>query len=237
MSIPKTILLTRLMVVCTWCLLIISCEKKKDEDDPTPPPLTGTVTDIDGNVYPTVTIGSQVWMAANLNTTHYRNGDTIHHVADGTEWYNMTTEAYCVYENQSSNSAAYGKMYNWHAVNTTLLCPDGWHVPSDAEWEILENFLGEPATAGGKLKETGTAHWQSPNTGATNETGFSARPGGYRSSTGGFFSLTYNGYWWSSTEGSDPAYGLYRWLDFNLSQFYRNEDYKVDGISVRCVKD
>ena len=224
-----------------FCLLIISgllsiilpgCLKSDDHNEP-----AVTVTDVDGNVYNTITIGSQVWMKENLKTTRYRNGDLIPNVTDPTQWYNITTGAYCDYENDPVNSATYGRLYNWFAVNSGNLAPAGWHIPSDAEWTTLENYLGDAATAGGKLKETGTAHWQSPNADATNQTGFTALPGGYRSSTGSFYEITYKGEWWTSTTGSDISYGYYRFLDFNIGFILRDEDYKVDGNSVRCIRD
>lgn len=221
---PMTILYI-LLIFNTGC-------QKKDENN-----LLQTVTDIDGNVYSTVTIGTQVWMTGNLKTTRYRDGSAIPNVTDPTQWYNIITGAYCDYENNPVNSATYGRLYNWYAVNSGLLCPTGWHVPSDAEWLVMKNYLGNSSTTGGKLKETGTLHWQSPNTAATNEAGFTGLPGGFRSSSGSYYQQTYNGYWWTSTTGTDITYGLYHYLDFNLGFVYRNEDSKVDGNSVRCIRD
>jgi len=141
---------------------------------------TGTMTDIDGNVYETVTIGTQVWMAENLKVTHYRNGNTILHIIDWFSWFTLTG-AYCEYDNDVNNVAVYGRLYNWYAVNDSrYIAPVGWHVPSDAEWLTLVDYLGGDTVADGKMKEIGTTHWVSPNTGATNESGFSALPGGYR---------------------------------------------------------
>jgi uncharacterized protein (TIGR02145 family) len=140
---------------------------------------TNTVTDIDGNIYHTVTIGTQVWMVENLKTTKYRNGDPIPNVT-GNAWAALTTGAYCWYNNDAATyKATYGALYNWYAVaDSRNIAPTGWHVPTDAEWTTLTTFLGGESVAGGKLKETGTNHWTSPNTGATNETGFTALPGG-----------------------------------------------------------
>lgn len=196
-----------------------------------------SVTDIDGNNYSVVSIGGQCWMSSNLKTTRYRNGTLIPKVDDGWDWWHVTDGAYCDYDNLAANGTTYGKLYNWHAVNTGILCPAGWHVPTISEWSTLEVTLGNDNSVGGKLKETGTVHWQSPNTGATNSSGFTALPGGNRTSTGSFFNLEWNGYFWSATEGTDIAYGRYRYVDFNLTGFFNNEDYKVDGMSVRCVKD
>lgn len=138
-----------------------------------------TVTDYDGNVYQTVLIGDQCWMMENLKVTHYRNGDPIPHVTDGVTWGNLTSGAYCNYNNDEGNVATYGRLYNWYAVDDSRnIAPAGWHVPSDAEWQTLVDYLGGDAVAGGKMKEAGTTHWASPNTGATNESGFTALPGG-----------------------------------------------------------
>jgi len=217
-------------------LLVINvgCQKNEPANNNN---TTGTVTDIDGNVYNTIKIGNQIWMKENLKVTHYRDGTAIQNVSDGWDWWHVSTGAYCEYENLSSNGSTYGKLYNWYAVNTGILAPTGWHVPTEAEWTVLENFLGNASTAGGRLKEAGTNHWQSPNVEATNATGFTGLPGGERTSTGSFFNLTYSGYWWANTEGTDIAYGRYHWLDFNSGFLLKNEDYKVDGCSVRCIKD
>ncbi|MCB9001260.1 MAG: fibrobacter succinogenes major paralogous domain-containing protein [Bacteroidales bacterium] len=160
----------------------------------------GTVTDIDGNTYITVTIGNQVWMAENLKTTHYNDGTAIPNVTDGNEWAALTTGAYCWYSNATAYKDTYGALYNWYAVNTGKLAPTGWHVATDAEWTTLTTYLGGESVAGGKLKETDTTHWASPNTGATNETGFTALPGGYRGRGGAFGGIGGYGYWWSATE-------------------------------------
>ena len=223
-SICKFISLSALIII------FISCSKNEENSN-------AIVTDHDGNKYNTVKIGNQIWMSENLKTTTYRNGDAIPNITDPTAWYNLSTAAYCDYDNNPANSATYGKLYNWHAVHSGQLCPMGWHIPSEAEWNILEAFLGEESLAGGKLKEKNFTHWQSPNTAATNETGFTGLPGGFRSSTGAFFNLSYNGYWWGSETGSDISYARYHYLDFNIGFLLENEDYKVDGLSVRCIKD
>ena len=137
-----------------------------------------TVTDIDGNVYNTVTIGKQVWMVENLKVTHYRNGEAIPIVADHMEWSFLETAACCDYDNSPFNNEVYGKLYNFFAVNNIHnLCPTGWHVPTDKEWSELISSLGEKNKAGGKLKEETTDYWQSPNIEATNESCFTALPG------------------------------------------------------------
>ena len=147
---------------------------------------SGTVTDIDGNIYHTVTIGNQVWMKENLKTTKYKNATNIEYIgSDGLVWQLNTTGAYAWYNNDSTWKYTYGALYNWSAVNSAKgLCPAGWHVPSDAEWTILTTYLGGANIAGGKMKETSTLLWESPNTGATNKSGFTALPGGYQNIIG-----------------------------------------------------
>lgn len=127
-------------------IIFIACSKNEENSN-------DIVTDQDGNKYNTIKIGNQIWMSENLKTTTYRNGDAIPNITDPTAWYNLSTAAYCDYDNNPANSATYGKLYNWHAVHSGQLCPTGWHIPSEAEWNILEAFLGEESLAGGKLKE------------------------------------------------------------------------------------
>ena len=198
---------------------------------------TGTITDFDGNIYRTIKIGNQWWMAENLKVTHYRNGDPIPNVTVSSTWTSLTTGAYCYYDNNSSNLDIYGCLYNWYAVNDNrIIAPEGWHVPSDSEWTRLSEFLGGEMVAGGRMKETGTTYWKSPNTGATNESGFSALPGGARGDNGEFDAITEQGIWWSSTE-HDNEYIIHK----NL--FYDSEDLgdgywkKESGFSVRCIRD
>jgi uncharacterized protein (TIGR02145 family) len=209
----------------------------------------GTVTDIDGNVYQTVTIGTQVWMKENLKVTHYRNGDAIPNVTDDATWTGLTTGAYCEYNNDINNVAVYGRLYNWYSVaDSRNIAPTGWHVPSDAEWKQLEMYLGmsqadadgesqRGTDEGGKLKEAGTTHWQSPNTGATNESGFSGLPGGSRYDNGYFNFRNDYAYFWSSTEviGGFVWYRNLAWTDSEVHRsIFINKPY---GYSVRCVKD
>ena len=174
-------LLASIMLLFT----LVSCSKKDDPFNQVNNQNAATVTDIDGNVYHTVTIGTQTWMVENLKTTRYRNGEAIPNITDNASWAALITCAYCDYNNIPSNSITYGKLYNWYAVNDSRnIAPMGWHVSTDAEWTTLTTFLGGTSIAGGKLKENGTIHWNSPNVGATNETGFSALPGGYRLNSG-----------------------------------------------------
>ena len=177
-------------------------------------------------------------MQENLKVTHYRNGDAIPNVTDNTQWSNLTTAAYCNYNNDINNVATYGRLYNWYAVvDNRNLCPTDWHTPTDDEWTILTDYLGGETIAGGKMKEIGTTHWLSPNTGATNESGFTALPGGYRSYyVGSFDDITYYAYFWSATEYNS----LNAWnrnLDYGYTDVFRYFYDKMYGFSVRCVKD
>ncbi len=209
---------------------------------------SSTATDIDGNFYRTIKIGDQCWMMDNLKVTHYRNGNDIPNVTDNTAWAGLSTGAYCDYNNDVNNAATYGRLYNWYAVRDSRnMAPEGWHIPTDAEWKQLEMYLGmSPAEAdatgwrgtdeGGKLKETGTTRWGSPNAGATNESGFTALPGGYRYSDGSFGAMGIYAFLWSSTEfDSGTAWG--RGLHSNGSDVSRTSDDKLYGFSVRCVRD
>jgi uncharacterized protein (TIGR02145 family) len=206
--------------------------------------------DIDGNAYDTVLIGTQVWMSKNLRVSKYRNGDPIPTNLSNTTWQNTTSGAYAIYNNTAANDSIYGKLYNWYAVaDPRGLCPVGWHVPSDAEWQTLETALGMPAAelnstgnrgitqnVGGQMKAVSPL-WLSPNTGATNSSGFSGLPGGYRNNfSGSYANVGYNGYWWSSTQHSSTN-AWYRPLNYNLGGVIRNFNAKSYGFSVRCVRD
>jgi len=194
---------------------------------------TATIT-VDQN---SVTIGRQIWTDKNLDVTTYRNGDVIAQITNTTDWANATAGAWCYYNNDPANGAIYGKLYNWYAVNDARgLAPQGWHIPTDAEWTTLSTFLGGDAVAGGKMKTTGTTRWTTPNTSATNESGFAGLPGGVRSHDGTFSFVGSNGYWWSATETSSAA-AWYRYLAYfsgNLGRIYGS---KPSGFSVRCLRD
>jgi uncharacterized protein (TIGR02145 family) len=198
------------------------------------PDLTySSVSDNDGNTYKTIEIGTQTWMAENLKTTKYNDNTTIPLVTGNAKWAALSTPGYSWYNN---DSITYGVMYNWYAVNTVKLCPLGWHVPTDPEWTTLTTYLGGDSIAGDQLKETGLTHWLSPNAGATNESGFTALPGGYRSYDGKFSNLRSCGYWWSSTEYSSiDAY--YRDMYTGYRDVDRSNGNKLSGFSVRCSKD
>ena len=209
---------------------------------------TGTVTDIDGNTYRTVKIGNQWWMAENLKVIHYSNGDPLPNLSNYSEWKDLTTGAYCEFDNDPSYVEDYGRLYNWYAIKDSRnIAPTGWHVPSDEEWKQLEMYLGmsryeadisdryRGTNEGGKLKETGTALWNSPNTGATNESGFSALPGGCRYGHDYYDYVGTYAIFWTSSEYNYYEAG-YRTLCFTSSQVYRNGNFKRTGYSIRCVK-
>jgi uncharacterized protein (TIGR02145 family) len=186
---------------------------------------------------PTIVIGTQQWMSKNLDVAFYRNGDPIPHVTDTVAWSLLTTGAWCYYNNDSTQGGKYGKLYNWYAVNDPRgLAPIGWHVSSDAELNTLESTLGGIAVAGGKMKEAGTLNWASPNTGGNNNSGFAALPGGRRVSGGFSGGVGGGGDWWSSTE-VDPAGAWGHSLSFNLGNSNRGPVLKLNGLSVRCIRD
>jgi len=200
---------------------------------------TPTVTDVDGNVYQTVQIGEQVWMTENLKTTKFKNGTTILLVTDNAAWSNLSSAGYTGYNNNRRIGNVFGALYNWYTVETGNLCPTGWHVPTDAEWTTLTNYLGGSHVAGGKLKEGGTTHWYSPNAGATNESGFTAFGGGFRNRFGEFRDIGNLGYWWSATETSNSPITHARVLHLThvTGGAYNFGQNKKIGFSVRCVKN
>lgn len=201
------------------------------------------VTDVDLNVYNTVTIGTQTWMMENLRTTKYNDNTPIPLVTDNNSWIALTTPGYCWYQNnESSYKINYGALYNWYVVDSESnggknICPAGWHVPTDAEWTTLITFLGGEAVAGGKLKEIGTNYWSSPNDGANNETGFSALPSGNRDLAGDYIGLHSNCIWWSATEEDVSTYAWRVYLDYSFRNADRGVGYKRGGFSVRCLKN
>lgn len=197
-----------------------------------------TVTDIEGNVYNTVTIGKQVWMAENLKTTRLNDNTEIPLHSDNKDWKALFSPAYFWYDNEEeANKNTYGALYNWYSVNTHKLCPAGWHIPDDREWITFKKHLkGGERIAGGNLKETDTIHWKSPNKRATNSSGFSALPAGFRDSSGKFRDIGIYGGWWSITETS-AAKACYWGVLNNYSTFGSGVSYKSDGFSVRCLRN
>jgi uncharacterized protein (TIGR02145 family) len=205
---------------------------------------TPSITDIDGNVYNTVQIGTQCWTQSNLKVSKYRNGDNIPTGLSNSDWSNTTSGAYAIYDNDPVNDGLYGKLYNNYAVTDSRgLCPTGWHVPSDGEWTTLENHLGGASGAGGALKSTAMqptpGGWYPPNAGATNSSGFTALPGGIRAYNGFFGSIINLGVWWSSSL-STMSYAWLSTLYSNYggnSDFYRDTNNRTLGVSVRCLKN
>ncbi|MGA3014551.1 MAG: fibrobacter succinogenes major paralogous domain-containing protein [Bacteroidales bacterium] len=224
-----------IIMIGLFMILQIGCKKSSSSSSTQPSNAGPDVTDVDGNVYHSVVIGTQTWMASNLKVTKYRNGTAIPNVSDSAQWVALTTGAYCVYNNDPTMVSTYGLLYNWYAAgdSVNILAPQGWHVPTDAEWTTLTTYLG--ASAGGKLKETGTKHWDSPNSGATDATNFTALPGADRSYTGVFHNMGIYGFWWTSSYSG--INGIDRIMtDASANVFSIN--YPMDiGFSVRCVKD
>lgn len=207
--------------------------------------LVPTVTDADGNTYSTVKIGTQIWIGENLKTTKYNDGTSIPLVTDDIAWTALTTPAYCWYNNDVGNKNTYGALYNWYTVNTNKLCPIGWHVPTDAEWTTITIYLGSLVT--GRLKESGTTHWQMPNTDAINDSKFTALPGGIRQFNVTVFQrLGEIGSWWSSDKynngnvdlGSSRSIcnSLGDIFEVNINIFVEGNQFG-SGLSIRCLKD
>jgi uncharacterized protein (TIGR02145 family) len=197
-------------------------------------PESKTVKDADGNIYHLAYIKGQTWMVENLKTTHYRNGDTIQEAKDSAAWSKAVVGAYCNYNNDTAMAITYGRLYNWNALTRSDLCPYPWHVPYDFEWQEMVDTLGGAAAVGGMLKETGTTHWQS-GTGATNQYGFTALPGGRVDNTGTFHDIGLRGYWWSNKNSLDMI--LVRSISHDDASIFRSEADTKSGYSVRCVRD
>lgn len=236
-----------------FSLLILSfssCnEEKKDEpettpESPTPTPIT--VTDKDGNVYNTITIGTQVWMVENLKVTKYNDGTPIPNVTSNTAWAALTTGAYCNYNNDAANGSKYGKLYNWYAVNSGKLAPEGWHIPTKTEWETLVAYVSANLGTSTSISKALAAQtdWQvsmlanvpGNDLSKNNSTGFTALPGGNQNFNGSFYDGGYEGYWWSST-----AYDTeFSWFSSVNSESIGMSVYWLkngNGLSVRCIKD
>lgn len=228
----KLITTTSLIIICaSFLVLAVSCKKENEYD-----PLT-TVTDIDGNVYHAVPIGTQVWLMENLQVTTLNDGTVITLISDPVTWSNLTSSGLCWYDNNNSNKSTYGGLYNWYVVNTGKLCPAGWHVPTQTEWMILVDLFGGIDRAGGKLKEMSTYQWLSPNIDATNESRFTALPGGARVGSNGFFMEIGTGaHFWSNTYFNE-ADALYFGLANTTGIVYSTNADKRNAFSVRCLKD
>jgi uncharacterized protein (TIGR02145 family) len=200
----------------------------------------GSVSDNDGNTYKTIQIGTQTWIAENLKTTKFNDGTYIQLVENNTQWENLNAPAYCWYDNDISIYKIHtGALYNYYAVNSSKLCPVGWHVPAEAEWETLITYLGGDSLDVVKLNETGATHWIICNPQSLprnqNLSGFTALPGGYRDPVGWYDFIGVNGEWWSSTE--DSATGRVKDLNIYVAGFMWTSSDKINGESVRCIKD
>ncbi|MDA3866344.1 MAG: fibrobacter succinogenes major paralogous domain-containing protein [Salinivirgaceae bacterium] len=245
-------LLTILMLALASTLFIFTACEEDEDDDPAAddPTNEGTVTDIDGNVYSTVQIGNQEWMAENLKTTTYNNGTSIDLVTNSSTWSNLYTGAYCWYDNdQAQYAETYGALYNWYAVETGNLCPDGWHVPTDEEWKTLEMELGMSQADADDTGYRGTnegsklagnaALWADGdliNDSEFGSSGFTALPGGYRANPGSFHSIGGSGAWRGATESSTNN-AWYRFLGYDNGNVSRYGYGKGYGFSVRCLRD
>ncbi|HEX3006203.1 MAG TPA: fibrobacter succinogenes major paralogous domain-containing protein [Bacteroidales bacterium] len=231
------------LVSCAF-ILVTACHKDKEEVNPgkssavfNPTLIYGTVKDKDSITYKTIKIGSQTWMAENLRTTRYNDGSMITDVTDNSLWKNTNAGAYCTYNNtkNSDSIATFGRLYNWYAVNTGKLAPKGWHVPTSTDWIMLIDYLGDDAAAN-KLFETGVTHWAGPNSGATNESGFTILPGGYRDQSGSFLNLNDGANFWTST-AVDSNNPVRMYFLKNDPKSYGYFGVKNFGFSIRCVKD
>jgi uncharacterized protein (TIGR02145 family) len=219
-------------LLISFVLLALTYSCKKDDNN-------NQVKDFDGNVYNTATIGTQVWMAENLKTTHLNDGTPIKNAIDSAEWTNsatLLTPAYCWNNNDSKNKTIYGALYNFYSVQSGKLAPKGWHVATSADWDTLTAFLSGESIAGGKMKEAGTSHWIAPNTNATNTSGFTALPGGSRIGSTIFQEVGLLGVWWTSTI-SVTEWPTGRELVFSDGTVAAGYAYPSTGFSVRCIKD
>lgn len=219
----------------------------------------GSMADYDGNTYKTIEIGEQTWMAENLKVTHYADGTLIPLVSDDTEWAALgeAGQAYCWYDNMSEYGDTTGALYTWSgAMNGSLesseavqgVCPDGWHLPGDEEWKVLEMQLGmsqetadgyewRGSSEGAMLKERGFSHWNNPNEGADNTSGYTALPGGFRSNSGTYYGIGEYATFWSANEKPASANSWYRVLHSEKEAVYRHYVTRNQGLSVRCLKD
>lgn len=237
-------------VVLATIIVILGCSSETDTQFspengtlPSNEAREATVTDIDGNQYQTVKIGNQLWFAENLKVTHYQNGDTILNIIDDESVGNKTTGAWCDYQGNTNNADTYGHLYSGYAVQDSRnICPKDWHVPNDAEWDTLIQYLGGESIAGGKMKESGTLHWSSPNAGATNDSGFSALPGGYCSLDNYCKALGNEAGFWSSTtevisgyQGASRSSGLA--ISYQFAEVDRSLQRNYNRFSVRCVEN
>jgi uncharacterized protein (TIGR02145 family) len=231
-----------LWIISFLLIILNSCEYKSPEPEIDYSGQKDTLLDIDGNIYKTVGIGSQIWLAENLKVTRFTDGTTIPCIIENKDWKNgfLYTPGYCWYANDSiNNKTIYGALYNYFAVEKGSLCPTGWHVPSNNDWKTLAKYLGGTNVAGGKLKESFGNFWNSPNNCFLNKNDFNALPSGYRKfDLGDYFDIGNKGYWWTSTtlSTSDSHVNVFS-MSYNNTYLQSNQRYKNEGLSVRCIKD
>jgi uncharacterized protein (TIGR02145 family) len=237
----------KLFPICVLFLLF-GCKKETVTTPYVPFVYTDSISDSEGNYYHTITIGGQVWMAENLRSTRYQNGDTIVYKPYSADWSSYTFDAYCYYDNNSRAESIYGKLYNYRVVSDPRnICPVGWHIPSQYEWQALLNYYKMGATPGDKLREHGSEHWFPPNANATDEFGFAALPGGWCNEQGQFENVRHEARFWSSSNYilSNPNY-LEAWsfkmvsdLDPTLQQPNTTIEHigYLNGCAIRCIKD
>lgn len=245
----KNLLRIAFPVIVSVILFSASCEEEKPDlpNNPlngrttavfNPQKKYGTVIDVDGNIYKTIKIGSQTWMAENLRVTRYRNGEEVPNVTGDEQWAGMTSGAYCNYNNTSDldTIATYGRLYNWYATSDDHgIAPKGWRVPSVMDWEILIEYLGGDTIASNKMKEKGALHWGDPFQ-SDNSSGFTALPGGRRQHTYLFNNIGYYGDWWTSTENNEHSAAFLYFYYFD-SLVWKGFNYKFNGYSIRCIKE
>ena len=222
-----------------------SCSINVKVEDVVKNPISGygpKINDIDGNLYKTVYIGKQQWMAENLKVSKYNDGTTIPNITDDNQWQNNKSGAWSYYNNDAKNDAKYGKLYNWYAMSQTTngnknLCPVGWHVSTNIDWEVFGKYLGED-NLGGKMKEIGTSNWSPPNTDATNTSLFTGLPGGSRDIDGSFHDIGGSGYWWKKIIDSPSTTVWFNFLESQNGYFHGDfHYYRNIGFSIRCLKD
>jgi uncharacterized protein (TIGR02145 family) len=228
----------RILLLCQPLILASHCGTPEYNPNPDYTGQKGQLTDLQGNVYNTIGIGSQIWMVENLNTTIFNDGTPITQVLEDSLWKDIQYPGYCWYNCDSiTNRKTFGALYNYYAVEPGKLCPDGWHIPNYAEWRTLSTFLGGINVAGGKLKDYYSSYWQGTNICIPNNLGFVALPGGRRFGINGKFNeIGTRGYWWTST--LKDKYFVFSISmsssSLNLDTFASN---KQDGFSVRCIRD
>ena len=241
----QLLILFKYLLFGQFLILLTGCEKSEPKQTQYIKGQTGTVIDIEGNVYKTIEIGTQIWMAENLKTTLLNDSSSIldncSHiitVLNDTGYINVLTTGYCWYNNITyTTENHFGVLYNFYAVETEKLCPTGWHIPSEAEWNTLTDYLGGNSIAGGKLKESSLRNWDIPNKGATNESGFNALPGGRRYSSHNTFSgMREFGYWWTSTSKS-VGIATMKYMSYDNTAILDDEFPQTTACSIRCIKN